>query len=478
MPDNDDDADFWAKMERIVAGKLDEHDQTVTSKRYNKLIEKVGENSAGLDKVKNDVSILRSSVKRVEEIKSFNDAKETSSMLASIQEHLGKIDKELSKMKSENSQFRKKVLVGLNVREQRDHNWSIRIKNWQSPLTPEKITENLIYKQLIYPVLEIAYKNGDIDFLGDRMSSHIEQCHFLKQRDGSIPVCIFRFYSRRDLYAFMTLKRTTLEMLNARINNCKDGHNISGYPLFKDRRIKVQHSLSHLNKNLETFVHSSGAIKRTKIAGTTLCVMRKGTNGPWRRIENPFGRSFAEMFRPLDMADPESLSERSPLEAFIALAPKDRNQFFEGNKQFHVREADFGLSNTGVVDAENITASALNTTDFPAISPAPAEGSQEPAAAASGDDINQPGARTRGTQRRAATTAVDSGTIVVDIDINNTDSQAVEANSSTDPASSSAPAGSITTGTGSNEGTAGGAATDGKKVGRPPKVPAKVTKPK
>ncbi|MCP3668815.1 MAG: hypothetical protein GY696_41075, partial [Gammaproteobacteria bacterium] len=180
--------------------------------------------------------------------------------------------------------------------------------------------------------------------------------------------------------------------------------------------------------------------------------------------------------------------------------PKDRNQFFEGNKQFHVREADFGLSNTGVVDAENITASALNTKDFPAISPAPAEGSQEPAAAASGDD-NQPGARTRGTQGRAATTAADSGTIVVDI--NNTDSQAVEtavdvtaaakasvgltgtaktacssANSSTDPASSSSPAGSITTGTSSNEGTAGGAATDGKKVGRPPKVPAKVTKPK
>ena len=179
MPYNDNDADFWAKMERIVAGKLDEHDQTVTSKRYNKLIEKVGENSAGLDKVKNDVSILRSSVKRVEEIKSFNDAKETSSMLASIQEHLGKIDKELSKMKSENSQFRKKVLVGLNVREQRDHNWSIRIKNWQSPLTPEKITENLIYKQLIYPVLEIAYKNGDIDFLGDRMSSHIELLNYM-----------------------------------------------------------------------------------------------------------------------------------------------------------------------------------------------------------------------------------------------------------------------------------------------------------
>ncbi|MCP3662187.1 MAG: hypothetical protein GY696_06785, partial [Gammaproteobacteria bacterium] len=174
------------------------------------------------------------------------------------------------------------------------------------------------------------------------------------------------------------------------------------------------------------------------------------------------------MFRPLDMADPESLSERSPLEAFIALAPKDRNQFFEGNKQFHVPEADFGLSNTGVVDAENITASALNTTDFPAISPAPAEGSQEPAAAASGDKINQP--RTRGTQRRAATTAADSGTIVVVVD--NTDSQAAEiavdvtaaakasvgltgtaktacssANLPTDPASSSSPAGSITTGT-------------------------------
>ena len=51
MPDNDNDANFWAIMERIVAGKLDEHDQT---KRYDKLIEKVGENSAGLD---NSISI-------------------------------------------------------------------------------------------------------------------------------------------------------------------------------------------------------------------------------------------------------------------------------------------------------------------------------------------------------------------------------------------------------------------------------------
>jgi len=31
MLDNDNDADFWAIMERIVAGKLDEHDQTKRS---------------------------------------------------------------------------------------------------------------------------------------------------------------------------------------------------------------------------------------------------------------------------------------------------------------------------------------------------------------------------------------------------------------------------------------------------------------
>ena len=395
----------------MMAGMLDDHDRSVTSKRYDQLIGKVGENSDGLEKVKEDVSKIRSSIKRVEEIKSFNDAKESSTVLASIREHLNKIDNEISNMKSEDSVFRKKVLCSLNVREQRDHNWSVRIKNWQSPLTHEKITESLIYKQLIYPTLELALQAGEIDHLGDRMGSHIEQCHFLRHREGSIPVCIFRFFSRKDLMAFMSMKRTVLEELNARITNCRDGQNNPDYPLYRDRRIKVQHSLSHLNKNLETFCHTSNVVKRTKVAGTTLCVMQKGTNGPWRRIENPFGHSFSEMFRPIEKGD--SSPGRSPLETFIALAPKDRSRFFESNKQFHVREADFVLPYTGVVTVENPTAKATDTQeDFPTLPNAPAEGSQESAAAANGGGINRGTRNTR--QRRAAFTTSDTATAAID----------------------------------------------------------------
>ena len=71
------DPKVWEKIGTIVAAKLADHDTKVSSKRYDLLFSKLGDNESELNKVKADVSVLYKSVKIIEDIKGFNEASES-----------------------------------------------------------------------------------------------------------------------------------------------------------------------------------------------------------------------------------------------------------------------------------------------------------------------------------------------------------------------------------------------------------------
>ena len=233
-------------------------------------------------------------------------------------------------------------------------------------------------------MLKLALEKGHIEHLGDRMSDVVEYCHFLRHREGTIPTLIIRFFSRSHLFAFMTLKKESLDAINGRISKCRPEQNISGYPLYPNRPIKCQHSLSRLNKALETFLWSTKMIKRTKLSGQTMCAMLKNET-VWSRIENPYSHTFEGLFRPMDMTDVKAFMETTPLEMFVNTTPKEREMFFSMKcRQFLVRESDSVPSNTGEVNVEKETVppqpSTQQTSPSSEIAPMPTRRNQrEPA---------------------------------------------------------------------------------------------------
>ena len=343
------DANFWQKMSDLVTTKLVDHDREVTEKRYATFNTKIEEQKTEIDQIKSNFEKIRSSVEKVEKVKGFTTASESQAQLASIREHLGKITQELERINSENHSFRRQVTVALNRREQRDHEWSIRIKNWQCPNSSDRITEKSVYMDLVYPVLQLALDKGDIDSLSPHWQNVIEYTHFMPYKKNSIPTLIFRFQTRNHLYAFMTNKKDKLSEINLRISKTKPEDNISPYPFFPGREVKVQHSMSRLNKALETFVFATGIVSRVKIAGQSICVKPKGDKQPWRKIINPYGSSFSAMFSPMEM---DKTCTTSPIETFMSLMPRDRAYFFDRHKQFQVRESDFNQTYTGLAEKE------------------------------------------------------------------------------------------------------------------------------
>ena len=86
----------------------------------------------------------------------------------------------------------------LNDREQYARNWSMRILNIPIPKQSEADTRfvmNTVYEALIYPILEGAKANGDIDHVPE-CDVLLETAHILPGKgDGAKPI-IARFYSR------------------------------------------------------------------------------------------------------------------------------------------------------------------------------------------------------------------------------------------------------------------------------------------
>ena len=85
------DPKVWEKIGTIVAAKLADHDTKVSSKRYDLLFSKLGDNESELNKVKADVSVLSKNVKKIEDIKGFNEASVSKKQFDLINEHLGRL---------------------------------------------------------------------------------------------------------------------------------------------------------------------------------------------------------------------------------------------------------------------------------------------------------------------------------------------------------------------------------------------------
>ena len=86
----------------------------------------------------------------------------------------------------------------LNEREQYARNWSMRILNVPIPKESEADTRfvmTTVYDMLLFPILEGARANGDIDHVPD-CDTLLETAHILPGKTDSSKPIIARFYSR------------------------------------------------------------------------------------------------------------------------------------------------------------------------------------------------------------------------------------------------------------------------------------------
>ncbi len=206
------------------------------------------------------------------------------------------------------------ILSQLSMHEQRNRLWSVRIQCFQDPRIPtNKITDEYVYNQIIKPSLIDAIRSGFIEDFNTSFDYNVEYSHPLPKNRGP-PQFIYRFYSRKALYAFMVNKKATI---NAHIKSCTNTRNIvpGATPYNKAYKLKASHDLSQLNREVMSYLYGTGLVDNCKIAGLTVAFKPKGERR-WYRVLNPFGCDLYSMVQPLpplhDMV-PEALANESDL---------------------------------------------------------------------------------------------------------------------------------------------------------------------
>ena len=189
------------------------------------------------------------------------------------------------------------LLFKISMIEQRNRLWSVKISNYQCPYVPSnEITDEHVYNTLIEPTLKHAIAKGFIKEFDTSFALNCEYSHPIPRRRGP-PIFIFRFYSRKSLYAFMINKKSIIE---AHVQKCDKNKKLAAGAVSynKNLRIKASHDLSPLNRQVMTYLYGSGAVTMCKIQGLSVAFKPKGSN-KWIRIVNPFGKNIYEMCKPL-----------------------------------------------------------------------------------------------------------------------------------------------------------------------------------
>ncbi len=189
------------------------------------------------------------------------------------------------------------LLFKISMLEQRNRLWSVKITNYQCPFVPSnEITDEHVYNTLIEPTLKHAIAKGFIKEFNTSFDFNCEYSHPIP-RHRKPPVFIFRFYSRKSLYAFMINKKSIIE---AHVQKCNNSEKLAAGAVSynKDLKIKASHDLSPLNRQVMTYLYGTGAVTMCKIQGLSVSFKPKGSN-KWIRILNPFGQNIYEMCKPL-----------------------------------------------------------------------------------------------------------------------------------------------------------------------------------
>jgi hypothetical protein len=114
-------------------------------------------------------------------------------------------NKELKSLVAERDSEILSLRSQLNVIEQYNRSWSVRIVGL--PLTPEEETsadavKNKVLTNVLLPILEGAVAAGDLAEVPSTADRVLERAHVLRAKDGAVEPIIARFYSR-DLRALI-----------------------------------------------------------------------------------------------------------------------------------------------------------------------------------------------------------------------------------------------------------------------------------
>jgi hypothetical protein len=135
--------------------------------------------------------------------------KDLEDIVKSYKVDLSNINSKLDTLLAENAALKQMVtardeeIIGLKLHinglEQHNRSWSVRIMGL--PLSPEEeksstLVKEKVFKNVIYPILEGAAKEGDITKAPTSAGDIIEMAHPLRAKEGSVKPIIVRIYSR------------------------------------------------------------------------------------------------------------------------------------------------------------------------------------------------------------------------------------------------------------------------------------------
>ena len=367
MSPADPGPDFWAKMEVIISKKFDTYDKEKAKVRHNELFNNFASQKKEIDAVKKQFSVLSEKISTLEQIDGFKDAKIAAETIKAIQDSITALERKTVNKITDDDNFKLFQLFQNSCREQRSRSWTARISNYQSPHCREKITMYKIYNEIILPSLQVARKNGLIDYVPQYWGDVIEYAHHLPfdPKKKEIPQALFRFHSRVFLTAFMISKRPIMDEYTARLNKYKTSNqSVSPAPYFPNRQLKIQYDSTKLNKSVQTFLHSTKLVSRTKISGETVAFQIKaGTK--WWKVQNPYADTLIGMTKPFPgQENLFSSSPPPPLAKFNKLPYADRGLFFPNSTFCNPLITDEDLNDMGGPPQ------ASNVEEFPPINSA------------------------------------------------------------------------------------------------------------
>ena len=354
---------FWERMEVIFDKKFEEYDKNKAKVRHEEVFNTISSHKKEIDAVKKQFSELSDKISVLEQIDNFKDAQLSAETLKAIKDSIAVLQSKFECQAKNDDNFKRYSFFQNSCREQRSRSWSLRVTNFQSPHSREKITMLSIYNTLILPSLKIAHRNGLLDFVPQYWGDVIEYAHHLpfNPKRKEVPQAIFRFHSRVHLQAVMISKRPVLEEYTAKLNQYKTAsQSVSPAPYFPGRMIKMQYDTTRLNKNVQTFLHSTKLISRTKIMGESVGFQIK-TGTRWQKVLNPFADTLIGMTRPIPGTENLfSTSMEPPLIKYNSVPYADRGSFFPNSKFCNplITEDDFE-------DNYEPPPNAANTDEFP-----------------------------------------------------------------------------------------------------------------
>lgn len=314
---SDTDSDLYNKLSKLIESKfsseLKKIDDTI-SVRFNKI-------ESSLTGMRNDLDIIKSNYSaQLSDLKQGRDNGEISQEEFEDRRYSilnDKIDLSIQSFEARESKHVKLtqyMLTQLSMVEQRNRLWSVRIHCFQDPTTPtNKITDEHVYNKIIEPSLRQAIRSGLIQNFDTSFDYNVEYSHPLPKNRGP-PQFIYRFFSRRVLYAFMTHKKSVID---AHIKGCYNNRRLApgATPYNKALKLKASHDLSGLNRQTMTYLYESGLVDACKIQGLGVSFKPKGET-KWYRVQNPYGSDLYNMVQPpppLHEIVPDALAHQSDL---------------------------------------------------------------------------------------------------------------------------------------------------------------------